>query len=118
MVEKEDKMNLGRNTNRKFYQIPYARLLSKIRYSFDGKAVVKEINEAYTSKCDSLSLEKVEKHDEYKGKRVKRGLFSSGVKQLLNADLNGAINILRKYTEYKYNKPSGLLLCNPECITL
>lgn len=114
----KDKMNLGKTTNRKFYQIQYARLLSKLRYSFDGKAIVKEINEAYTSKCDSLSLEKVEKHDEYLGKRVKRGLFSSGVRQLLNADLNGAINILRKYTEYKYNKPSGLLLCNPECITL
>ncbi len=113
----KDKMNLGKNTNRKFYQIPYARLLNKIRYSFDGKAVVKEINEAYTSKCDSLNLEKVEKHEEYKGKRVKRGLFSSGAKQLLNADLNGAINILRKYTEYKYDRPSGLLLCNPECIT-
>ncbi len=114
----KDKMNLGNNTNRKFYQIPYARLLQKIRYSFDEKAIVKEINEAYTSKCDSLGLEEICKHEEYLGDRKKRGLFSSSVNKLINADLNGAINILRKYTEYKYNKPLGLNLCNPVRITL
>jgi len=114
----KEKINLGRNTNRKFYQIPYSRLIKKIRYSFDGQSVIKEINESYTSKCDSLGLEIVCKHEEYLGKRVKRGLFSSGTNKLLNADLNGAINILRKYTKYKYNEPIGLLLCNPECITL
>ena len=40
------------------------------------------------------------------------------ISTLINADLNGAINILRKYTNYKYNDPKGLNLFNPENITL
>jgi len=52
--------------------------------------------ESYTSKCSALDLESLNKHDNYMGKRVKRGLFvsSNGIK--INADLNGALNILRK----------------------
>jgi putative transposase len=114
----KNKMNLGSNTNRKFYSIPYARIISKLRYALEGKSIVTEINEAYTSKCDALGNEEICKHEEYLGKRVKRGLFSSSVKKLINADLNGAINILRKYTEYKYKKIKGLNLQNPEKITL
>ena len=52
--------------------------------------------ESYTSKCDSLALEKIEKHEVYLGKRVKRGLFQSSVGKLVNADVNGALNIARK----------------------
>lgn len=52
--------------------------------------------ESYTSKCDSLAVEKIGKHDSYLGKRVKRGLFQSSVGKLINADVNGALNILRK----------------------
>lgn len=51
-------------------------------------------DENYTSKCDSLSNETVEKHKKYKRKRIKRGLYKSGYKgMLLNVDLNGAINV-------------------------
>jgi putative transposase len=114
----KDKMNLGSNTNRKFYTIPYARIIKKLKYALEGKTEIKIINEAYTSKCDALGNEDICKHDEYLGKRVKRGLFSSSVKKLINADLNGAINILRKYSEYKYKKIKGLNLQNPEKITL
>ncbi len=52
--------------------------------------------ESYTSKCDALALEEVRKHDTYLGKRVKRGLFRSSIGKTINADVNGAINILRK----------------------
>ena len=52
--------------------------------------------ESYTSKCDALALEKIEKHEVYMGKRVKRGLFQSSVGKLINADVNGALNIARK----------------------
>ena len=34
--------------------------------------------------------------DTYLGRRVKRGLFQSSTKKLINADLNGAIGIARK----------------------
>ena len=46
-------------------------------------------------KCSSLDLEPIQKHKNYVGKRIKRGLFR-GSNYLLNADVNGALNILRK----------------------
>lgn len=52
--------------------------------------------ESYTSKCDGLVLEKVGKHEVYLGKRVKRGLYQSSCGKLINADINGALNIMRK----------------------
>lgn len=55
-----------------------------------------EINESHTSKCSSLDLEEVKHHDSYVGKRVKRGLFRTRDGILLNADINGAYNIMRK----------------------
>ncbi len=54
------------------------------------------VNEAYTSKCSALDLEPIQKQTEYKGKRVKRGLFKSNKGILVNADINGSLNILRK----------------------
>ena len=33
---------------------------------------------------------------EFSGKRIKRGLYKSGNGQIINADINGASNILRK----------------------
>lgn len=52
--------------------------------------------ESYTSKCDFLAFEKIGKHENYLGKRKKRGLFQSSVGKLINADVNGALNIMRK----------------------
>ena len=54
--------------------------------------------ESYTSKCSSLDLETLSYKETYNGKRIKRGLYVSknGIK--INADLNGAINVLRKET--------------------
>jgi putative transposase len=52
--------------------------------------------ESYTSKCSFLDLEEIKKHETYKGKRIKRGLFKSLIGTLINADVNGSYNILRK----------------------
>ena len=53
------------------------------------------VNEAYTSKCSFLDREKIGKHDSYAGKRIKRGLFKSSSGVMINADVNGSLNILR-----------------------
>ena len=53
-------------------------------------------DEAYTSKCSALDSEEIRKHDSYMGKRVKRGLFQSRKGTKINADVNAAMNILRK----------------------
>ena len=57
---------------------------------------VSTINEAYTSKCSANDNEEICKHDEYAGRRIHRGLFKSKDGKLLNADVNGSLNILRK----------------------
>ena len=107
-------INLRKDTNRKFYDIPYKKLISKMKYKFKEVAEINVINEAYTSKCDSLGNERIEKQEVYMGSRVKRGLFSSSVGKLINADLNGAINIMRKYSNEEYKNIKGINLCNPE----
>ena len=51
-------------------------------------------------KCKRLGINfvlQVEKHESYKGSRIKRDLFKSSVGKLINADINGALNILRKF---------------------
>lgn len=53
--------------------------------------------ESYTSKCSFLDNEEVCEHDKYLGKRVKRGLFVSSDGRRINADVNGSLNILKKY---------------------
>jgi IS605 OrfB family transposase len=111
-------INIGKNNNRKFYQIPFTKLIKKLRDKF-GKNLI-EIGEAYTSKTDSLAKEDICKQENYLGKRIKRGLFSSSTRKLINADLNGAINIMRLY-EKKYNNKdleqiTGLNIYNPKVI--
>lgn len=93
----KDSITLGKITNQSFVQIPYERLISMLKYkcSLMGITFITH-EESYTSKCDSLAVEKIGKHDSYLGKRVKRGLFQSSVGKLINADVNGALNILRK----------------------
>lgn len=113
-------VNIGRNNNRKFYEIPYKKLIDKIRNKFTNTHII-EVNESYTSKCDSLALEDIKKQDKYQGKRIKRGLFKSSIGKIINADLNGAINIMRKHVNnigVKMKKIIGFRLTNPTILKL
>jgi len=56
----------------------------------------KIIEEAYTSKCSFMDNEAITKHETYAGKRIQRGLFKTSDGLLVNADVNGSYNILRK----------------------
>ena len=93
----KDSIRISSRNNQTFVSIPYLNMLQKLKYKCELVGINVIINEeSYTSKCDSLVLESVEKHESYLGKRVKRGLFQSSIGKLLNADVNGALNILRK----------------------
>lgn len=96
-------IKLGSKTNQKFVQIPTARLkdrISQLCEQYGLKFV--ETEEAYTSKASFLDLDALptfgEKPEGWKesGKRVKRGLYRSKNGFKINADCNGAANILRK----------------------
>lgn len=101
----KDSINIGKRNNQNFVSIPHSRLIDYLIY----KAKLVGINiqlteESYTSKCDALAFESVRKHETYLGKRIKRGLFQSSVGKLINADINGALNILRKVVNDSFVK--------------
>ena len=103
-------VNMGAVMNERFYKIPYRKLIDMLFYKCSDLGIkVVENEEAYTSKCDSLTGEKVGFHDKYTGSRVKRGLFSSGAGFSIHADINGAINIMRKWVSKAYNTLIGSL---------
>lgn len=104
--------NLGTKGNHNFNKIPFIKLINKIKMKFS--VILTE--ESYTSKCDSLSFEDLCKHENYLGKRINRGLFVSSTSKKINADLNGAINIMRK--QIKLDKIEGSNLCNPKRIKI
>ena len=90
-------INLGKKVNQKFCSLPFYKFLQMVTYKCADKGItVKTQEESYTSKCSFLDNEEVYKHDSYKGKRVKRGLFKSSKGIEINADINGAYNILVK----------------------
>ena len=108
--------NLGKKNNQNFVQIPFEKLISLISY----KARLQGINvflqeESYTSQVSFLEGDYIPtfSKDDFKknpsGKRIKRGLYSSP-KGLLNADVNGSLNILRKFLSSNnkdFNSPVG-----------
>lgn len=92
----KQEINLGRRNNQNFVCISFNNLISKIKYKASLKGInVIETEESYTSKCSFFDDEFPCKHDTYQGERIHRGLFKSS-KGTINADLNGALNIIRK----------------------
>lgn len=98
----KDNINLGRVNNQNFTFIPFAYLRLMLRSLCEryGMAYIEQ-EEAYTSKASFLDLDVIPVYDgrtkhKFSGVRVKRGLYRSGNGTLINADINGAANILRK----------------------
>jgi len=93
----KQKINIGKRNNQKFVQIPFLKLITQIEYKAQliGMHVL-TVNENHTSKCSFLDNEPIRKHNKYAGKRVSRGLFKTSKGILLNADVNGAYNIMKK----------------------
>ena len=96
--------DLGRKNNQTFVNIPYGRLRDKLEYlcRLNGIEYVKQ-EESYTSQAsfwdqDEIPVYQAEDNCEYQfsGKRISRGRYRTSEGKLLNADINGALNILRK----------------------
>jgi transposase, IS605 orfB family len=95
--EWKQNINLGRTNNQSFVNIPFYTFINQLDYKckLEGVNVILT-EESYTSKCSFLDGETIEEHENYLGKRIKRGLFKSAEGKLINADLNASLNILRK----------------------
>ena len=93
----KQKINIGKKNNQNFVQIPLLKLVNQIEYKAQLKEIsVLTIDEAYTSKCSFLDKESIEKHENYIGKRIKRGLFRTSNGTIINADVNAGYNIMKK----------------------
>jgi len=89
--------DIGKANNQNFISIPHAKFIQMITYKAEELGInVILTEESYTSKCDALALEPMKHQEKYLGRRVHRGLFKSSIGKYINADINGALNILRK----------------------
>ena len=105
----KQEINLGSKNNQNFVSIPFGILKRKLeaKCNYYGIDYVLQ-EESYTSKCSALDLEPIGKKDKYLGKRIKRGLFKTSLDVLIHADVNGSINILRKYIKSKSGRDLSL----------
>lgn len=100
-VDWKQSVNMGTVNNQKFVSIPHATLIDQIKYKasvFGITVIVRE--ESYTSKASALDLDVIPNYGDnviplFSGCRTQRGLYKSP-KGIINADVNGALNIARK----------------------
>ena len=96
--------NLGGVNNQNFVQIPTARLKNRIRQLCEEQGIqFVETEESYTSKASALDRDVLPTFGSEKpaswqpsGKRISRGTYRTAQGQLVSADANGALNIIRK----------------------
>ena len=96
--------HMGKQNNQNFVNIPYGQLRNKLEYlcKLNGIVFVKQ-EESYTSKSsfwdrDDIPVYNADNPKEYlfSGKRLHRGLYKTASGKTFNADVNGALNIMRK----------------------
>ena len=98
------KSNIGSINNQNFVNIPYGKLRNKLIYLCKLYGIEFKLQEeSYTSKASFFDRDEIPIYDKensqeytFSGKRIKRGLYQTSAGKLINADCNGALNILRK----------------------
>ena len=96
--------NMGSTNNQNFVNIPYGKLRDKLVYLCELYGIEFRLQEeSYTSKASFFDKDEIPIYDKeniqkyiFSGKRIKRGLYQTSKGKLINADCNGALNILRK----------------------
>lgn len=96
--------NMGKQNNQNFVNIPYGHLRDKLSYLCELNGIVYiEQEESYTSKASFWDNDNIPvynndnpKEYEFSGSRIHRGLYKTAGGKVLNADINGALNIMRK----------------------
>ena len=126
-VDFKRSINLGKKNNQNFTQISFGSLreqLANLCERYGMKYIEQE--ESYTSKASFLDLDELPvfnadnpKKYEFSGKRITRGLYQSSDGRIVNADLNGAANILRKSSRnFDFEELGRGLLASPLRIKL
>ena len=105
VVGKNNTWKQNKKGMQNFTFIPYEMLLGQLKYKCENAGIKYiETNEAYTSGTSYLDDESPIKENYNKDRRITRGLFQAK-DMLINADVNGSLQIMRKvfpdsYTGY------------------
>lgn len=105
---------LSKQVNQSFVEIPTSRFIDLLRYKCQNNGIrFIETEESYTSKASFLDNDDVPtfetgKDATFSGKRIKRGMYQSSNGTLINADVNGAYNIIRKAIPKIFNGIEGV----------
>ena len=105
VIGKNDTWKQEKKHMQNFTSIPYEMLLGQLQYKCENAGIKYiEVNEAYTSGTSYLDNEAPIKENYNKERRIQRGLFQAK-NMLINADVNGSLQIMRKvfpdsYTGY------------------
>lgn len=100
---------LSKKQNQHFVQIPFARLIEMITYKATEKGITVILTEeSYTSGTSFIDQEEPVKENYNKSRRIQRGLFMSDNGTGINADLNGAYQILKKAFPVKWDRGCAL----------
>jgi IS605 OrfB family transposase len=100
----QNSVALGKVNNQQFVMLPYGQFKNRLRYlcNIYGITYVEQ-EESYTSKANFWGKDEIPiwnplnpKQGNFTGKRIRRGLYRTDDGKILNADVNGALNILRK----------------------
>ena len=96
--------NIGKQNNQNFVNIPYGQLRNKLEYLCELNDIVfVKQEESYTSKAsfwdrDDIPVYNADNPKEYQfsGSMIHRGLYKTAGGKTVNADVNGALNIMKK----------------------
>ncbi len=110
-------IEMGKRNNQNFVQIPHARFIHMLTYKAELVGItVLLTEESYTSKASFLDRDPLPAHtngDEkqyntFSGRRIERGLYRTSNGRYINADLNGAYNIIRKVAPDAFPQAEGV----------
>ena len=120
----KNKINIGKTNNQNFVNIPFNKVIDIIKYKLQDNGIKYiEQEESYTSKASFLDNDNIPTFNEgenqkhtFSGKRITRNLYQTKNNQIIDADLNGALNIMKKaniemLTPLDYLKFDNIFTC-------
>ena len=100
----KDKISIGKVNNQNFVSVPFSKIIDIIKYKAEDLGIkCIEQEESYTSKASFIDNDNIpilhendNKKYTFSGKRISRNLYQTKDNKIIDADLNGALNIMKK----------------------
>lgn len=118
VIGKNKKWKQGFKRQKGFIQVPFENLIHQLRYKLREHGIKTVLTEeSYTSKANFINNDEMKKGVKFSGERIERGLYKTNNDVLINADVNGAGNIIRKVFPEAFNGVEDLHL-HPSIVNL